>query len=196
MKKEFYNEISNAIHKNTRGLVFLIVLSFISVQGHAEILFSGTSTGADLLTDPNASFPTRQPTANGTSIDFGTGTGPLWDVLLEYPLIAASASAGRDVTASMTLDLTPLPPDPASVDPADNDTGLGLTDGTNFVVILRGDNFGGDFIFLEGIWADIGGTISSFGPLVQNTGLINPFNVEFEIPGAGGLVDVNVTGVP
>ena len=123
------------------------IFAITSIQPVAAItLFNDTLTGADLLALP-ASFPsTRSTTTFGTSIDFGTGS-TTYEKLIELDLFGAGDSGGGIVFGSIGVDWHRL-------NSGDNDSLLGLSDGTNFVGIEWGDNSGGTF------WRTTSGTAS------------------------------------
>ena len=62
------------------SLSIILIVAFFAVSPITPPVAEGAlaiKAGADLLTDASASFPSRTPVQNGTSIDFGTGAAAL-----------------------------------------------------------------------------------------------------------------------
>ena len=81
------------------------------LAGSAAVAAPLTLTGADLLSNPDASFPSVQPTLQGTSLIFayGAGQGPPLPNLIRYRVNAGGAVAPiGDVTISAIWNVTRL----------------------------------------------------------------------------------------
>jgi hypothetical protein len=113
----------------------LIKLSFllIPISGNALIL-----TGAELLQDSEASFPTRSPTLVGSSIQFGLGEK-------DYEKLVVYSVGPLATDLRVTVGLTRLT--------SDWDPAFALSDGTSISGVLVADNGTGSGFsasFLEG----------------------------------------------
>ena len=97
--------------------------------------YQETWTGAELLDEPRASFPTVTPTVNGTSIVLGSGNGN--DKLVQLALVPAGfcAPSVPSCTISAQLNLTRL------VD--DSDPFILLSDGSHVIGGVIVDNLNG-----------------------------------------------------
>jgi hypothetical protein len=122
------------VHKSLLGILAMTALFSAPVLGQS-ILYDQTFTGAELLTAPGVSFPTRTPMVVGSSLEFGTGVATR-EVLMRLPLAPAGAASGStSVLACYEITLTPLT--------ADNDTSWQLGDGAFLVGGGVADNSGG-----------------------------------------------------
>ena len=117
--------------RTAQALLLCAAMSLIATaQVGAGIV---TLTGADLNTDPNASFPgTRSRTVVGSSLDIGTATGDL-EVLLIYDLLPAGTFSGLSPTADFTVNLN------LTRVTLDHDIWYGLWDGTNVLGVTSWD---------------------------------------------------------
>lgn len=116
------------------ALLVLAILLSTPALGQS-IVYDQTYTGAQLLTAPGVSFPTRTPMVVGSALEFGTGAANR-EVLIRLPLLSAGAISGSSsVLACYEIVLAPLT--------ADNDTNWLLGDGLVLVGGGVADNSGG-----------------------------------------------------
>ena len=122
------------VNKSLLAILVLTTLLSAPVLGQS-VLSDETYTGAELLTAPGVSFPTRTPVLVGSSLEFGTGLVSR-EVLMRLPLAPAGAASGSTlVLACYEIVLAPLT--------ADNDTNWLLGDGLFLVGGGVADNSGG-----------------------------------------------------
>jgi len=94
-------------------------------------------TGADMLAEPSVYFPSRTPSASGTSVRFDAGVGN--STLVEIPLFAAGELAADSyVSVSATVNRTRLG--------LDDDLDVVVTDGVDGIGVAAQDNNGGMLI--------------------------------------------------
>lgn len=167
--------------KHLLATTFLI--SFATTPALAATIFNQSYTGADIFNDPTASFPTRTPILDGSSLRFGTGTGQQ-EKLVELPLIpAGTISPNAITTVTYTINLTRLT--------GDSDNQFGLIDGSgSHVTFAVQDHVGGigstktgvdngqnigistsDLLFTGAGFPSIGGDLDATGSFtLSNTG--------------------------
>jgi hypothetical protein len=178
------------IHKLVKGGVMRGLLPcswaalclFIFSNNAASI----TLTGAELLSNPNISFPAGTPNVNGSSIVFQNG-GQSFDKLMVIDLYSPGELSGNTPTSfSVSINMTRLAcvPNPdCPADPYDWDPHIMLTDGTNLLGAVISNNNNGDALIAE--LDDLGdiGTNRTLTPLFTNAGF----------PDIGSSIDIDVT---
>jgi len=154
-----------------------VVLGNIDASGRnvftsTGAFFTSTQTGAQLLANPNVSFPDVVPVLNGTSLTFST---PLANrIQLDWNLLPA-ASRG-ELNFEVAIDYTPLS--------VDNDIKFGIADASRIQGVLRADNYSGSFYSLDG--TRTGTTVShSITRLSTGVGLVEPFDFVLTAPDGG-----------
>ena len=126
-----------------------------------------TLTGAELNSDPNASFPSsRSRTVNGTSLDIGTtSTLQINQVLFIYDLFPAGILTASSPTETYTLSLN------LTRVTDDHDIFYGLWDGTNFLTVTSYD--GEAFQMFDSATSD--GVFMNLGTGGTTTNYSSPF---------------------
>ena len=131
-------------------LPVLALVLLVAVPASAAPL---TITGADLLTAAEASFPSTQPKLDGTSLIFewGTSHGPPDLNLVRYQVNpSATLPPSGDVAISAVWNVARLPCNgfcaggPSGI--TDWDPYFALSDGTNVVGFVLGDDNGGQVV--------------------------------------------------
>jgi hypothetical protein len=154
-------------------------LSFGSFA-EAASLFDQSLTGAQMTGNLNVSFPTVQPIANGSSLDFGTGTGG--QPLVVWNLLPAAPRGGLIFT--IDVDYTPLT--------TDNDPHFGILAGGRYHFLNRIDNSGGQLnAYSSNITGIVQSGVSSLaGVPASGLGVVEPFRFSFTVEdeGAGAVV--------
>ena len=145
-----------------------------------------TYSGLDLYNDPNVSFPTLNPTLNGTSLVFGTGATVRYQKLLVLPLFpSGSLSTSSPTTISVSVNVTRLACDTSAGcagGEQDSDHHFALGDGVNLVGGAASDGIGG------------AGTISVYSDNGDSAGLTSG-QVVFSnagYPTIGSSFDINM----
>ena len=166
--------------KTTVSSALLVAsLGFGSVADAAS-LFNQSLTGEQMAANANVSFPTVQPTANGSSLDFGTGTGG--QPLVVWNLLPAAPRGGLIFT--IDVDYTPLT--------SDNDPHFGILAGGRYHFLNRIDNSGGQLnAYSSTITGNVQSGVSNLaGVPASGLGPVEPFRFSFTVEdeGAGAVV--------
>lgn len=118
-------------------VLLTVMIASTSIPATAGVV---TLTGADLYDDPSVTFPTTQPTLDGSSLIFGpSNTG------LEELLVFSLGHVGEG-TVSVTANLTHLACTGSCVGDEDFDPHFLIGDGNNYVGAVIADNVGGQFL--------------------------------------------------
>ncbi len=146
------------------------------VAGFAATAAPLTLTGAELLTAPNASFPSVQPTIAGSSIVFewGTSHGPPWMNLIRYHVNPGQALPPTgDVSVSAIWNITRLSCEGwCSAGSGDWDPYFALSDGSTMVGFGLTDNGDGSIMGVTDV--DLGPSGSNRVSHWQNSNLGYP----------------------
>ncbi len=130
-------------------LLALHALALVFSTGAATASVS-VLTGEDLFDSPDVTFPTTQPSLDGTSLVFGPGN-QAHEKLFELLIIQAGAlSLSGSATVSITINLTRLPCSSGCAgNENDFDPHVMIGDGSRLVGGLVADNGGGQGFAVE-----------------------------------------------
>ena len=148
------------------GAAVLVALAGIG-QAEGAIILSESFTGAELVTDARASFPSRSPVVQGTSLFFDTGID-YREKLVTLQLVPANTLSATDPTiVSIFMELT-VQPSPSASYPTDHDPCIGIGDGSRIFAFQAADNSGGEGDAIS--CGDLGDHGDRTGPLTLDTG--------------------------
>ncbi len=124
-----------------KRIILALVLSVSAISSHAASI---SFTGAELLSNPNVSFPTTVPTLNGSSIVFGPDSQS-HGKLLVLPILAAGTGS---TSVTVSINLTRLAcTTPCAGTSEDHDPLVALGDGSTLI--------GGQFSDNGQVFADV-----------------------------------------